>query len=278
MGSSGWRRLRFFTPSRGLPHGASGTITLLLGMWITRGMLWNDYSAAESWWAVPIFLATGTQNALAGWALVRKAPSSRRGAFRFGAVLQLSLLWYVFRFRPPGVLPLGSDSLLQPLVRCGDLVSATCLLGTMAGSLFAARQVARDRSVALGASIVLGVLALLTVCAWPLHIAGGGEAWLECVHAQYPKQRVGLTGYVYVPIVTLLAAFFFFGTLMDRGLIRNPAAPPQGETSIASFRVLLRPRKEARKHASLCCVGRAHLRQGLGGVFRGPHRRPGLRA
>lgn len=60
---------------------------------------------------------------------------------------------------------------------------------------------------------------LLLLSAYPVHLAIGGNAWLDCLEDTYPEQRVGFSGYVYVPATFVLAAMMFGATLVERKII-----------------------------------------------------------
>lgn len=208
----------FARPSRFLPHGVLGIISVVLGFLITSEALRNEYSTLSSHWGLTVYSLATAANAIAGFIMARHSRKILRLAFRAGSVMNICLSWYAWRFRPESAVqvPKQFEWCLRPL----DVIASVGLLGCTATVPLSIYYM-EYRGISTIMLLLIGMLGILTLQGWPLHVAIEGEAWLSCIAAQYPMQRSGLSGFVYVPVSWILSLFWFAVTLHDRGITND---------------------------------------------------------
>lgn len=227
-----WLELKWLTPSRLVPHGAAGIVTLTLGLMLTLGSLRGRFGLLETAWAVPVYCGFTAANAAAGYAMAPRARKTAQMPFKVAALAQLCLTWVAFRFRPsagpgPGInggsaLPHREAWAFTQVERSLDVVAAIVLLLANAAMVFTALTVVRvEIGNAAAVAICGGSFGLLLLSAYPVHLAIGGDEWLNCVVDQYPMQLQGFAGYVYVPTTFVFSAMLFGATLLDRAVITS---------------------------------------------------------
>jgi len=260
-------KMSLVSPNRLMPHGLTGTVTLLLGAALVAGSLRGDYELLKSSWALPLYCTVTALNAAGGLKLLPHAKPVSRFGFRTAAVSQLCLVWVAWRFRPAlGDSafsaaatrlhePAGSWRLHELGTRGLDVAAAVGLLGGNVSMLyFALTDVRRNHGLALALAVCCGVFGLALLSAYPVHLAVGGDEWLDCLEKVYPAQRVGLCGYIYIPCTFMLAAMLFGATLFDRGIISSAVLGGARLiilTNIISFGVQLRVSSQRLRPAGL---------------------------
>ena len=209
--------LNFLSPQLLRAHGLMGAISVAIGLYATfRTMLgYNDTPRAPSG-AVAVYAVCGIVGCLGALGLINKAPSSVRIFFQMGALLQIGMLYFTYRFDSfptamvPGAVMRGLD-----VVMAG--VMASTLLVLVKNTIQDPKKVYRSR--ALKIATCCGIAAIGSLCGYPIQLALMGAAWLEQVFAWYPLQQVAFPYYVYIPATLGFNVIFFSATLHLRNLV-----------------------------------------------------------
>mmetsp|Transcript_12881 Transcript_12881/g.14893 ORF Transcript_12881/g.14893 Transcript_12881/m.14893 type:complete len:301 (-) Transcript_12881:155-1057(-) len=218
----GFRALSWWTPFTVLPHGITGLIGIITGAYIVQGALLGpgkfSYSLSSNYKKEPawmdytvlwIYVVCAFNNGLAGYLLANKAPGRVRDVFKFTALLQMCLVYFIYRF-------MGFTEI--PLLHVVDIVAAIGILITI-GIMFYNVTLPRKGQPNITLPVGIGCFALALLAGYPLQLAFGGKEWYECVLDTYPMQQVGFVYYVYVPATFTFAAMLFGATLLMRKII-----------------------------------------------------------
>ena len=242
----------FSSPSRALPHGLTGIISIVSGIKLVVRSLTGDLdvysltvnfsttsahegSASSIMNMIPLTLliyATSTfANAMTGFRISHLAPLDGRDIFKSCAFLQICLSYYVLRFTPhfSAVFSfltqweeddnLKTATILGGMVRLVDvafaLVTMVCILSF--------NIVAKDQwlkgSRVLGISVGFGTLGILLLTTYPLQLAIQGQEWWSCVQDRYPYQSSGMVAYIYLPATITFSLILFSATLFQRKIM-----------------------------------------------------------
>ena len=88
------------TPTILIPHGIAGAITVFLGFFLTLGSLFGNYSLLYSD-LLSVYIISTTINAVGALILVKRQGSKYvKTPFKLASLMQLSLMWSAYRFRP----------------------------------------------------------------------------------------------------------------------------------------------------------------------------------
>ena len=93
-------RLNWWTPQRFLPHGLSGVLSLLLGLFLTAHTLCGSFTAIGSVPLLAAYVLITLANATAGFLIAGRAPQKYQPVFRHAAIFQACLCYYSWRFSP----------------------------------------------------------------------------------------------------------------------------------------------------------------------------------
>ena len=176
---------------------------------MTVSSLFGNFKILHSWSFYIYFIAV-IINAIMGFKLLYKVPSSSRNLFRCGIVQQLGLIWFAFRFHPWGISIPGA--------RIID-IAMTCAI--VSSTLFYLSQALwrDDIDTSIKAGLLCGIAGIAFLSGYPIHLSIGGNEWLQGVVTMYPKQLIGFSGYVYVPTTWMYATLFFGASLCQRNII-----------------------------------------------------------
>ena len=98
--SSKFSELSWMTPTILIPHGIAGCITMGLGLILTLCSMFGHYSLINSN-LLYVYIISTAINAIGALILVKRQGSKYvKTAFRLASMMQLSLMWTAFRFRP----------------------------------------------------------------------------------------------------------------------------------------------------------------------------------
>ena len=139
--------------------------------------------------------------------------------FQLASVMQLSLMWSAYRFRP-------GAQFTAPWFVYVDWVSAILLVATnlaidgIAVSLIIyGGKGMYNRYDAIAP--LCGSMATWLLSIYPIHLALEGEQWVDCISQTYPAQKIGFAGYVYIPASWVFSAMMFGVTLVDRKILHQ---------------------------------------------------------
>ena len=138
--------------------------------------------------------------------------------------MQLCLSYFVMRFSPIVRQTLISintiDSMIQVLIRTVDVTfTSTLVLCTLSFQQVAYDQWVQWNKKAIAVAISIGTFGILLLSTYPLHISIGGNEWWQCINDTYPRQDVGMIGYIYVPATVTFSLILFSATLYQRGIL-----------------------------------------------------------
>lgn len=216
LGSSSKRainRLDWIAPTALLPHGISGGITMVLGLSITLSSLFGDYTLLNSA-ALHVYCLSAFANAVSGILISGRSPSKTRLLFRCACIQQTGLVWFAFRFRPE------TNAAFPSILTALDILFTLCILA--ANGVYVqqcATWIQKEMGPQVAASIIVGVFGINLMAGYPMQMALGGDAWLTCVVQEYPRQREGFSGYIYVPTTWVFSSMLFGATLLNRKII-----------------------------------------------------------
>lgn len=251
--SSLWHQMRTTLrwtsrPSRFIPHGLSGIITLSIGYVLTIcsiiGFLapfgvgpykhyFMIFGNIKYW--IYIFGFTSLINAVSGLMLIPAATKMAKPIFHKIAWIQICLIYYTFRFLPEVYMLFSIDTtdddpnhnnnlknnvtLKRGIIRCMDIIF--CLIIIMATLGFGKDAIYYfQESKAISIAFVCSMFGVATLCIYPSHLVYDAN-WLTCTLSKYPIQGVAMTAYVYIPAITMIAFLSFVGTLNLRKMINN---------------------------------------------------------
>jgi hypothetical protein len=208
-----WSKLNWRSPSTLLPHGWSGILSLLSGVYLLGSSQFQSSLAVYGTSAPYHYVLFTMVNAVAGYRISSKAPSKTRSIFKACAVFQCLSCYYVLRF-----LPSFHTKVPSKMLRTLDCAMVLPFLGVGVSFLHAA-YVVHKQSPASAVAITVGTLASATTFSYPMHLVYDAN-WLTCILEQrYAEEDITLVAYVYVP-ATMCFSFMIFGaTLLQRGLI-----------------------------------------------------------
>ena len=206
-----------------LPHGISGAVSLITGFLIILGSLSGQYALLRSPWILYTYVISTAMNAVAGLILANTHGTKfTKRPFMSAGLLQLGMVWSVFRFRPETLvmeaeLFYGATRLLDIVFAC-LLVGNNIQIGAFAVEMMHSGGPNGDFK-AIGVAVFASSFAAWLLSGYPIQMAYGGEEWLECVEQVYPAQRFGFSGYVYVPASWAVGAMLFGASLLNRKII-----------------------------------------------------------
>ena len=206
-------RLHWTTPFKALPHGVLGLITVVSGACIIACSLSGSLAAVINPWTLWLFAISAGGNALAGLAIVDRAPKDLRNIFRSCSIFQLCLIHCALRFS--NSCPRGHQFVVV-LDMAMSVLSVLCIASFVAAAVTKVPP-------AVGAGVVLGSVALALLVGYPLQLAVLGEVWWECVSREYPEQGPAMAAYIYVPAAWAFAVMLFGATLWNRKIIGDVA-------------------------------------------------------
>eukprot|EP00970_Alexandrium_tamarense_P018242 scaffold13324_cov206-Alexandrium_tamarense.AAC.12 len=212
------------TPSRLMPHGLSGLISVGIGSYLIFGhSLVGDlkpYTMQQPPYLIILYATATSWNALGGYMIVNTAPPNTRMLFRRCAILQVCLSYFIVRFLPHSsvlLIRLESNTITTSL-RCLDLiVTISAVVCTL--SFFDAVVDMSKQSVVLGQSIAFGIIGILLLSVYPIQLSLQGEEWWSCIQNRYPMQASGMIAYIYVPATVTFSLFLFGATLYQRKIM-----------------------------------------------------------
>ena len=212
--------LDFVSPHMIRPHGLAGVISVVLGFYFTiRTLLGYHVTPSAPNCYVTLYAVCGTVACLGALGLVRKAPSSARLFFQMGALLQIGMLYFTYRFDS---FPFFVHEAVPGLVAHGaDVVMAGLMMSTVLVMLKATVMDASNVYASSGLKIATccGIAAIGSLSGYPVQLAILGGSWLEKVYRWYPLQQVAFPYYVYIPATMGFNVIFFSATLHLRKLV-----------------------------------------------------------
>jgi hypothetical protein len=214
------RGLNFVSPQRLRPHGLSGVVSVSLGLYFTaRTLLGYHATPSSPNCYVTLYALCGAVACLGALGLIKKAPSHTRIFFQMGALLQLGMLYFTYRFDS---FPLFLHQSVPGVVaHCADVVMAGLMVSTVL-VLIMATMADNDRGFAssgLKVATCCGIAAIGSLCGYPVQLAVQGASWLAKVYRWYPLQQVAFPYYVYIPATMGFNVIFFSATLHLRKLV-----------------------------------------------------------
>jgi hypothetical protein len=248
--SSKLKSLKWWTPIFWLPHGASGIVSVGIGMYIcSHGLLGHidsymptSTSFSSSSWSslVPftfVFYAVSTTiNAIAGFLLAKKAKKNIQGIFRRSAIVQVCLCYYVLRFAPHASIAYhqilntggsvigtatgnGGIPFMTTLTWLVDTVMAGILNLCIVSFFQVAHEAWWSSSKEMSIGLAIGTICLLSVGAYPAQLSIFGQDWYDRLQERYPYQALCFVIYVYVPATVTFSLMLFNATLLERGVV-----------------------------------------------------------
>ena len=145
--------------------------------------------------------------------MLPKAAKQNRMGFASGALVQLSMTWFTFRFA------LVESRTYSYLGSLGDMMFCALLLAVLL--YFVVWSIVPDSKIgyALKIPVLIGTLSFALTCSYPLQMAWFGSEWLDCVSRQYPYQQAAFVLYIYIPFLWSIATIFFGMTLYTRKIL-----------------------------------------------------------
>lgn len=207
-----FQQMDWLLPTLFFPHGVSGAVALLLGLVLTLSSLVGDYTLLNSP-TLHIYCGAIFVNATSGILIANRAPVQARALFRFACLQQIGLIWFAFRFRPAAEYHFPCEARIDTITTVA-ILAANCAFAHQ--SLTWVRE---EHGNAVAGGIVCGVFGITLMVGYPIHLAIGGDDWLQCIVDTYPRQLEGFSGYVYVPTTWMFSAMLFGGTLLNRKVI-----------------------------------------------------------
>lgn len=212
------------TPSRFMPHGLSGIISVLIGSQLIFchslvGKL-NPYVQSNTFpFRVILYAVSTAWNALGGYRIVKLAPANVRPIFKKCALLQLCLSYYVIRFLPHTSSSSFSGHYIPILLLrvIDSLVTMTSVICTL--SFFEAAIDISKKSIILGQAIMGGIFGILLLSVYPIQLSLQGEDWWTCIQDRYPLQASGMVAFIYIPATVTFSLILFGATLYQRKIL-----------------------------------------------------------
>jgi len=201
IGKAIWK-LHYLKPT-GSPHGLCGAVQLLIGVYLMKHSLTGDLSPFLSGsLLLPLYWICGITMSVGALRITNQAQKILRRIFKYSAVLQLVLIYFMYRFSWYHVAATDPlDKVMGPvfLLTVCSLVHSAYSLGGLFG-LFAA-------SLYLTMFTVAGYVGPLTVY---------GQQYVDCLDEHFPMQSVGFVAYVFGPITTVYSLCIFMVTVVTR--------------------------------------------------------------
>lgn len=256
--TSTWQKFKKLTwsstPSRGLPHGIIGIVSIMLGMYLIahsilgdlspyhqqqqqqqqcKSSTLNDTTTTNNNLPIALILYSffTACNAFAGAKLSHVAWKDTQRIFRQCAHLQQCLCFYILRFAPVfshvlALLLQGSslsEKTMMKWIHFVDVLLAIVLVFvTLSFQHVAYTQWVVHDKKAIAVAVSIGSFGMLLLSTYPIQLAiGGQEEWWECIQQRYPEQNVGMVGYIYVPATVTFSLILFSATLYQRGILSD---------------------------------------------------------
>ncbi|GFH53231.1 hypothetical protein CTEN210_09707 [Chaetoceros tenuissimus] len=231
------KKLKWSSPSRALPHGLSGIVSVSLGMYLIANSMIGNLSPYKRFMDVnvPIVLMLysflSAFNAVAGAQLSHLAWKETQMIFRRCAFLQLCLAFYTLRFAPVFDQALSTiqsiensviSEVFMSWIHYFDVMFAIILVFcTLSFQQVAFEQWIVHKKRAIASAVSIGSLGILLLSTYPIQLAIGGHSWWNCIQQTYSEQNVGMVGYIYVPATVTFSLILFSATLYQRGIISD---------------------------------------------------------
>ncbi len=163
------RGLNFVSPQLFRPHGLAGVVSVTLGLYFTaRTLLGYHTTPSSPNCYVTLYALCGAITCLGALGLIKKAPSHTRIFFQMGALLQLGMLYFTYRFDS---FPLFLHPNVPGVVgHCADVVMAGMMMSTVL-VLVRATMVDNNRgftSNGLNVATCCGIAAIGSLCGYPV--------------------------------------------------------------------------------------------------------------
>lgn len=258
---SRWKKLNWTSsPSRRLPHGLAGLLSTILGLKVISDSITgrvyqyeyyssnddhNDnggyyYSRLLSSIPMPIlaYALTALANAISGYKLAPIAFKETQFVFRTCAVFQMCMCYFIVRFLPhftvawhyllDQILDVSKHDRLVRIVLDKTLWGADCmvtviLLYSTFNFWWDSLRISWDKSKEIAIAISGGTMGILLLSVYPVQLVLRGQDWYECVQTRYSHQASGMVGYIYVPATVTFSLILFGATLLQRGILSEPA-------------------------------------------------------
>ena len=222
------------TPSRSMPHGLWGIISVLIGLYLIihsisgRLQPYMYHEAKTPPTALIMYAISTALNAVAGYRLAAKAPLESRSIFKKSALLQICLVYYILRFSSyfsslaTAITLSRSNDLgtITSIMQITDHVSAlSTLLCILSFQKTALNQWEKSKCISIGVSI--GSMALLLLAVYPIQLSMFGQDWWDCIQQRYQAQNIAMVAYIYVPATVTFSFISFCATLYLRGILSD---------------------------------------------------------
>jgi hypothetical protein len=216
MVSKGFSSLNWSIPSKPLPHGINGMISVFVGAYVIIASLAGYLGHISNPAILGIYMYSSFANALSGLIMANIAPVAFQNLFRACAVFQMCLVYFVGRFSPlfPDVTELG------PALWILDCIFSIAII---AGIAWFATSAMTMVSPAIACGVLVGSFGLLLLSGYPLQLAIFGQEWWDCVQSVYPEQSSAMVAYIYVSSTWAFALILFGATLWNRKIIGDTA-------------------------------------------------------
>lgn len=210
------RGLDFASPDLLRPHGIPGGLSVLIALVFTVRSIFGLNSALQSP-VVAFYVLISLVSSVGAFGLLQKAPSSVRLFFQMGIMLQVGLLYFVYRFNffPRFVHP----AVPAQVAHWADIVMAGLMTSSIMIMAKNTLQNTANSSAGLKSATLVAIGGISALCGYPIQLAVLGSPWLSQVIKWYPVQMVAFTYYVYIPASLGLNVIFFAATLHIRKLV-----------------------------------------------------------
>ena len=235
MKTSMKKRLRQFrhlnwtsSPSKRKPHGLSGVISIMSGLYLISHSLTGNLDPYYHSTPILTYVISTILNAIAGFQLSHLAWVETRGIFKRCALFQTCLSFYVLRFTPQYTQILSWLTTISTPTACYfietvsnslDIFFAIATVLCTLSFLQVALEYYLKSNLALSSAIFIGTFGLMLLSTYPIHLAVSGQQWWECIQNRYPKQNVGMVGFIYVPATVTFSLILFGATLYQRSIL-----------------------------------------------------------
>lgn len=227
-----FKRLNWTTPSKAIPHGLSGIISILCGIYFISNTIIGNFDCYRQNLPLLLYSLSTISNAVAGLKLSHLAWVETVDIFKKCALLQICLVFYVLRFSPQYTdvlheLFTSNDSNLEGIgsacaysvARFIDglmaLITVMCTLSFLEVSMNSYNQ----RNYAIAAAIFNGTIGIMLLSTYPIQLAFFGQSWWDCIQERYPMQNVGMIGCIYIPATVTFSLSLFGATLYQRKIL-----------------------------------------------------------
>ena len=195
------RRLSYRKPF-GSPHGLCGAFQLLIGFFFLKHTLTGDLEPFESGSILlPMYWICGTTMSIGALRITKQAPKMLKRIFKYSAILQLVLMYYMYRF---SVYHSTWTDIL-------DQVVGPIYFFTVISLMWAAFDIGKFGF--LGSILYM---TMLTVAGYVVPVTIWGQSYVDCLNEHFPMQNVGFVSYVFGSITTIYSLCMFLVTVIFR--------------------------------------------------------------